>query len=350
MAASYSTGVSSSPTNLIQTLVTWLQAQGWAVNFSEQAPDEPGWEAHLNKGGIYVHMRAAEDERIWVRTINDPPPHVYYDRGQGWGIGLYLSDDYDNELRWYEQGARPLRVDTLPDSSLGCGLNLPSGPVAAYHFFDDGNDHITVVVEKTPGLFVHMGWGPSLVKTGYSSDYWHFYASTSFYNNTYKLGEDEPGVSFTAAAPMAHSVKANLSSGQYCLPVSFVRVDAAVFTPRWLSSAALNSYLYGYTGRYLRHSLNQSGTTSASLAIGKFPNYEHFQDQDRAHQTAFTGALLLPLHCFCERLTARYSPIGYPPTVFFCSAVGHGWAPGEVYQVGGLDYMVFPNFAVRKAA
>ena len=44
----------------------------------------------------------------------------------------------------------------------GCGMNLPQGQISAYHFFDDGNDHITVVVERAAGIFCHMGWGPSL--------------------------------------------------------------------------------------------------------------------------------------------------------------------------------------------
>ena len=47
MAASYQTGIASSPTNLLQTLVAWLMAQGWTVNQSEQ--EGTGWRAHLVK-------------------------------------------------------------------------------------------------------------------------------------------------------------------------------------------------------------------------------------------------------------------------------------------------------------
>ena len=46
----------------------------------------------------------------------------------------------------------------------------------------------------------------------------------------------------------------------------------------------------------------------------------------------------------------RWAPIGYPPTVFWTEAVGHGYSAGDVYQLGGQDYMLFPFFAVRKAA
>ena len=46
----------------------------------------------------------------------------------------------------------------------------------------------------------------------------------------------------------------------------------------------------------------------------------------------------------------RWAPMGYPPNVFWCEGVGAGYAAREILQVGGLDYMLFPGFAVRKAA
>ena len=36
MPAAYETGISSSPTNLLQSLVSWLTAQGWTLDL------EPG--------------------------------------------------------------------------------------------------------------------------------------------------------------------------------------------------------------------------------------------------------------------------------------------------------------------
>ena len=81
MAASYQTGVSSSPTNLLQTLVAWLAGQGWTVNQSEQ--DGAGWRAHLQKpGSLNVNLRAAHNERIWPKGGGG-----YHDLGNG-GYGI----------------------------------------------------------------------------------------------------------------------------------------------------------------------------------------------------------------------------------------------------------------------
>ena len=139
MAAAYQTGVSSSPTNLLQTLVTWLVAQGWTSDSS--ASDGSGWRAHLHKSGVYVNMRAAANESIWPKT----PGSGNWDSGAGYGIGLYLGDGYSGAAAWSQQSGRPLRID---GSVSGCGINLPSGSVAAYHFFDDGADNITIVVGR----------------------------------------------------------------------------------------------------------------------------------------------------------------------------------------------------------
>jgi hypothetical protein len=102
-----------------------------------------------------------------------------------------------------------------------------------------------------------------------------------------------------------------------------------------------------YTGRPMRCALDL--TAGSTFSGGLHPNYSLIEAL--VHQTAFSGALLLPLHCFV--LTdpgARYAPLGYPASMFYCTAVGHGFSGGDVYQVGGLDYMLFPYFAVRKAA
>jgi hypothetical protein len=62
MAASYQTGISSSPTNLLQTLVTWLTNQGWTMDMSQA--DGSGWRAHLHKSGVYVNLRSAMNEDL----------------------------------------------------------------------------------------------------------------------------------------------------------------------------------------------------------------------------------------------------------------------------------------------
>jgi hypothetical protein len=328
VAASYATGTAISPTDLLQKLVAWLVAQGWTQNMSQA--DGGGWRAHLSKNGQYVNLRA---------IVNSATAWTYQSGTVGYGIGFYLGDGFSSGSAWNAQSGAPLSSGT--SNVVGAGMFLPSGAISAYHFFDNGSDHVTVVVERTFGNCAHMGWGPSLVKTGYTSDCWYFYGSSSSYYNVYCPTSPVPGYDQSAAAPMAP----NLSYGGGMFANAFVRVDATEFSYRWVGLTINSGTSTGYTGRSALNSLNASGSTTYMTefpAIGLMAS--------RAWQTAFPGALLLPLHCFLRSLNARWIPLGYPPTVFYCGAVGHGFESGDIYTVGGVNYMLFPGFVVLKAA
>lgn len=329
MAAAYQTGTASGPNDLLQKLVTWLVAQGWTQNMS--AAVGASWRAHLSKGGQFVNLRS---------FVNEHADWAYHVATNGYGIGLYLGDGYDGGVAWNLQSGGPLYTGST--ARVGMGMRLPSGAVSAYHFFDDGADHITVVVERTPANCVHIGWGPSLAKTGYTADFWYFYGSSPSYYSAADSSSSNPGADLTAAAPLAHAYYIT----SYPLPAGYVRVDASLVTARWVTvTDSLGTTTSGYTGAAAHNALDATGHVSRMSEIPCIGLM-----QQRAWQTAFAGALLLPLHLFLLRSTARWMPIGYPPTVFFCGAVGHGFASGEVYAVGGVDYMLFPGFAVKKAA
>ena len=146
MPAAYETGISSSPTNLLQSLVSWLAAQGWTLDLSQA--DASGWRAHLHKSGLYREPPGGHEREDLDQV----------DRGLGPQPGLrdrlYLGDGHDGGASWVEQPGRPLRTDGPPSTS-GCGMNLPAGSVAGYHFFDDGLDNVIVVVRRAPGLRPH---------------------------------------------------------------------------------------------------------------------------------------------------------------------------------------------------
>lgn len=343
MAASYETGISSSPTNLLQTLVSWLVGQGWTSDMSQA--DGSGWRAHLHKGSLYVNLRAAENERIW------PAASGYHDRGDGgYGIGIYLGTGFDSGAAWHLQASRPERSD---GTTAGCGMNLPSGAVAGYHLFDDGADNITVVVERSPGIFCHMGWGPALGAAGQPEAFWYFHGSSSAYRNTDDaVGQNRRGITLTAWPPCSHGdedpASSGGSSGDQVHSQTFVRVDATTFAGRWVGDGNHVSLGYGYVGRFLRDALNLNPASAGACGEGDFPGYRYVLD--RVHQTAYAGALLMPLHVYVETSTGRYAPAGHHPSVYWCTAVGHGFAAKTVYQVGGVDYMLFPHFAVLKGA
>jgi hypothetical protein len=345
MAAAYSTGISTSPTNLLQTLVTWLVGQGWAQDAS--AGEGSGWRAHLHKSGLYVNFRAASNERIW------PGVTGYHDRGSGgYGIGLYLGTGYSGASAWHLQAGMPTRTD---GSTLGCGINLPSGSVSGYYLFDDGLDNITVVVQRSPGVFCYMGFGPTMVNLGLPENFPYFFGSSSAYMNVYggSLLTDSHGVNVTAFCPMSHGDVEPADQGAYLITgapaTGLVKVDATTWVNRWAANCDYPHPELGYTGRFLRCALNDNALNLGQCDEGKFPGYRFLRG--RVHQAAFAGALILPVHCYVWIETGgRWAPAGYLPTVSWCDAVGHGYSAAAVYQVGGVNYSLFPGFAVLKAA
>jgi hypothetical protein len=343
MPAGYSTGVASSPVNLLQTLVTWLVTQGFTQEHS--ASEGGGWAAALSMGGIYAVFRAAMNEEIWPKAAGGS-----HDSGTGgYGIGFYLADGWDGGESWFEQSGRPVR--SPEGSTCGVGMNLPSGAIAGYHFFHDGDGNVVVVVEREPGVFAHLGWGPDLPGGGNPEAFPYFFGSSPAYMNTDPDPlNDRAGVTITAYPPMCQGDRDKGSLGEVTTDVhasGYVRVDAVSFAPRWVGNCEEDNDGYGWTGRFLRCALTL-GEAVGQLEADEYPDYQYWGS--RVHQAAYVGSTLLPLHLFLETAAARWAPIGYLPTVFWCEAVGHGYAKGQVYQVGGQDYMVFPRFAVRKDA
>lgn len=339
MAAAYSTGTATGPTDLLQKLVTFLTGQGWTNDSSVSYGS--GWRAHLHKGSQYVHLRAFVNEAANIATGWGSSRAS---STAGYGIGLYLGTGYNGANAWNNQAGAPVDTSGSP-GPVGAGMYLTSGAIGAYFFFDDGNDHITVVADRGSGLYSHMGWGPSMSKVGFTNDYWYFYGSAPHWYNVAGASNANPGLQLTAGAPMSHSFADTGNFHATC----FVRVDAAIYSAQWIGFTDLTTatVVYGYTGRTGRCALN-SQLTYAPANIAEYPSVT--KAIGRAWQSAFAGALLLPLHCFAQSVAARWIPIGYPPTVFACAGVGHGFTAATVYAVGGLNYMLFPNFAVRKAA
>lgn len=352
MAAAYATGTFTSPVNLLQTFVSWLVAQGYVVDLS--AADGSGWRAHLHKGpgavAKYINMRAAMSEQIWPAD-----PTGFHDKTGGYGIGAYLGTGYSGAVGWAAQVGGPLRVE---GTTIGAGMNLPAGSGAGYYFFDDGQDNIAVFVERAPGIFCHLYWGRRMAGSGLPEDFQYFGASSSAYRNTDSsaLGVDRAGINVTAWPPMSHGdvdprSESSGPSGSYVHSTAFVRVDAATFSGRWIGNGTKDSETFGYTGRFMRCALNKNPTTIATgeCEEGAFPGYQYMLQ--RAHQSAYAGALLLPLHCYVRTDPGgRYASVGYPYSLYWCEAVGNGYQAKDIYSVGGYDYMLFPGFAVWKAA
>jgi hypothetical protein len=335
---SYATGVPTSPTDLLQQLDTFLAANGWTSDKS--AAEGFGWGAHLHKGSTYVHLKAIEAEAGFVSE----------QVSNGYALLLYLSDAFDTGQTWVNQPGNRA-TEAANSNAIGAGMNLAAGPFSNYYFFTDGtNDNVVVVVEKTPGLYVHIAWGTSLKKAGAWTGGMYFHGSASGYLAPYQTSPaNQPGFTKTTDCPGC----VNDVSGYPC---GLVLCDVDTWTGKWVSIGDITAG-FAYTGRNGTSSVIGQYTPSASIpryAASPFSAFTNPQPFQFAQTSVLDGrANLLPVNWFAGRdgatgSTGGFSLIGSLPMIFSSTGVGSGFLPASDYVIGSDTYTIFPNFAVLK--
>jgi hypothetical protein len=331
---SYQSGSAATSTDLLQQLVTWLVSIGW--NQDRSATEGAGWTATLDKSGNFVNLRAVENEAsIW---------HLD-DAQAGYGINMYLGTGYNGSNPWNNQAGGPLGSSTYP---VGVGMQLSAGPFSNYYFFGDATgDNVVVVVEKTPGLFVYIGWGLSIQKAGSFTGGPYFFGTSSGYYMTYPFaGAGIPGLTSTSNCPFINRDPVGACCG-------FVRADVDSYTGKWVSifnGTASSPNDQGYGGKQGDSSARGSNNTS----LPNFPVYGYSSAPhsfDLNQTSELDGrANLLPLILWALRdgTTTGFSMLGTVPNVFYANAVGNGFSNADEYVLGSTTYKLFPNFAVVK--
>jgi hypothetical protein len=329
----YQTGSASSSTDLIQKLITFLVANGWTQDRS--ASEGSGWTVTAHLGGQYVNLRACENETSpWQSGLGI----------NHYGVHMYAGTGYNGSNPWNAQTGGPTGASTNP---IGVGIQLTAGPFSNYYFFcDSGGDNVTVVVEKTPGLFLHLGWGATFQKAGSWTGGAYFYGSDSgFYTSDTGLGANIPGFTSTTDCP---GVSRDGIGGGVC----FVRADVDSFTGKWIGicSSSIGAD-QGYTGKGGDTSVRGFNITGTQF----FPVYSYDTGISYEFQNEQTSALdgranLLPVLLWALRdsTATGFSLLGSLPNVFFTNAVGNGFSNADEYTIGPDTYKLFPNFAVLK--
>jgi hypothetical protein len=324
----YENDTATDPVDLLKKLVTFLAANGWTTDYSDDdthgnsGHTSHGWRAHLHRSGVYVNLRAMNNEQVHP-----------FQPSNGYGMCVFLGTGYNaaSTNEWFEEPGGP--IGTGDTKVVGSAMNLPSGAIAGYHFFaNDSGDNIVVVVEKSGGLFVHIGWGLSIDTAGSITGGQYFFGSSSIYS-AYDTAAFYEGHGLTARMPM--------SAGNYTDSISFVKCDVDTFTGKWLSGGSNTSGTLGYTGKIFNCAF-----PSSSGPANEVPNYYNFSDR----QTSVLNSManLLPQHVYAQRDGGGYSIIGTVPHIFYTNAVGRGFAAGADYLLGADTYKIFTNFAVRK--
>lgn len=329
----YQAGSATSPIDLLQQLVTWLVGLGWTQDRS--AVEGSGWTASLHNHGNYVHLRAAFNETtVWQ----------FQNGALHFGLHMYTGTGFSSGQPFNNQTIG-CPTANLAGNPIGVGIHLSAGPFSNYYFFADAAaDNIVVVVEKTPGLYVHLGWGLSLSKAGaYTGGAYFFGSSSGFYADFGSSPANTPGYTSTSDCPFV-----NLDQvGGGC---AFVRADVDSFTGKWIGITNSLGPQQGYTGKSGDSSVRG---TNGSMKVN-FPVYSYsqvsyqFQYEQTSQQDG--RANLLPIFPWVNRdgAASAFTLLGSVPFVFWTNAVGHGFSNADEYSLGPTTYKLFPNFAVVK--
>lgn len=328
----YQTGSASSSTDLLQKLNTFLVANGWTSDRS--ATEGSGWTVTAHLGSNFVNLRA---------TVNETSP---WQNGLGvthYGLHMYLGTGYNSGNPWNAQAGAPIGSSSNP---VGVGMQLSAGPFSNYYFFcDPSGDNVVVVCEKTPGLFVHLGWGATFNKAGsYTGGAYFFGSSSGFYTSDTFTGANVPGYTTTSDCP---GVDTDAVGGCPC----FVRADVDSFTGKWIG-------IFNTTSGPDQGSTGKRGETSVKQRDNNLlPNYPvyanaqanyQFQYEQTSQQDSRANLLPILLWVLRDSTTTGYSLLGSIPNVFWSNGVGHGFSNADEYVIGSDTYKMFPNFAVLK--
>lgn len=323
MAANYSgPGTATDPVDLLKNkILAWLLAQGWTQDMSQV--DGSGWRVHVHKGSLYVHLRAFVNEStVWASGMTSA----------GYGIALYCGSGFNGAVAWNLQAGGPLGNGT--SNNVGVGIQLPAGAVTTTHFFDDGSDNIEIVVERSAGVYGHLGWGKA-AQPGAGTAQPYFLGSLCGYY--IPIASAVPGATLTAFCPGGQSDALGCTAG-------FIKTDVDSFTGKWLGfNNQTTAGFQGYTGKnaFSVVPANQNPVTGIPGLAALI---------SRATSSLNQQPNLLPIQIHAARDAGGYSPIATIPSVFFANATAHGFAAGSVYAIGGTNYMLFPYFAVVKGS
>ena len=330
---SFQSGSATGPVDLLQQLATWLVGIGWTQD--RNAVEGSGWTFSGHKSGNYAHLRATVNEAsVWQHEFGSP----------GYVLNLYLGTGFSSGSLWNAQAGAPIGSASNP---IGVAMHLSAGPFSNYYFFaDSGGDNVVVVVEKTPGLYVHLGWGNSLVKAGSWTGGPYFFGSTAGYYSAYpSAGANTPGFTSTSDCPFPHTEGIGGGCG-------FVRADVDSFTGNWIGICGGSVGAdQGFTGKRGDPSTPSSGSGSQATSIIQFLQVGSSTDMSQCTTSSLDGrANLLPILLWALRdgTSTGFSLLGSPPFIFYSNGVGHGFANAEEYTIGPTTYKMFPNFAVVK--
>lgn len=302
----YQTGTATGVNDLLDKLVTFINANGWTQD--SYATEGTGKRYHGHKGTMYVNFRAFNVE-------NAPSSGVLQDGGNVGisSISFNAGTGYSGASAWYNQAGATVNSS---GGARSIGINAITGAIPSYHFFaHNSGAQITVVVEYTAGKFQRFGFG-TLSKYEAFTGGEYIYASNNGLNNSVS----SPAYGFFRGT---HNGSETSNMGSV---YAAIKVDVDSETG-WHFNPQCN---YGAARRSLKD-LNNIWAYAAGMEVQ--PN------------TTNSLAVFFPVIAYINRSTSDttgtgVSPLGELPKVFYCCI--QNFVPGQQITLGSTNYRVFP--------
>lgn len=310
---SFASGPAASPVALLDAFVAFLNAAGWTQD--AYIADGSGKRYHAHKGTKYIHLRSYINEgqaQLGTSFIVNKS-----------GIAVAGSTGYSGTIpAWYAQAGVPVGFGLGTDTALTGVMSLPAGAITnAWMFADATGDCCVLVALNSFGVYTYIYFG-DIVKVQAWTGGMYFGASrprTAAYGGNDTIESGPPGE--------YGLLRANVDS----FVNLWVNTDQTVDTGKKMLSTTRN--------------INQNEDF-----LGQHIGYGSLRKRSRS--VATDGLLLLPTLWSVERDFAGarsgggFSMAGRIPDVFQTTSTFV--APGSTFSIGSDDYVVFPQFAVRK--
>ena len=334
----YKTGDALDTNAFLQELVSWLSDLGWTAHMNQA--DGTGWRAHLSKNGMFVNLLIINgNTNPWEHALSSAMPTP---AANGF-LHFYAGGGYDGGVNWNAQPGGP--KGNGQTYTIGYSVPLGATGVESYAFYSDAEDNICVVFKSQPVdavIYSNFGWG-RIEKSGEYPGGEYFFAPVSGRGMLYAISTTSIssfGARLTAHCPCAFDGGAGGNeSVQF-----FLRADVDSFTDKWLSSSR-NTNAQNYTGKNAVSSAPGLNIPPADIA-------SYAGTWRRTVTEATMAVALLPLMLWAPRDAGGYSLMGAVPGIYPTDAASDTRAgavePGTVIQYGEDEYVLYPNFAVKR--
>lgn len=321
---SYLAGPATSPVTLLDSLVTFLQAAGWTQD--AYTAEGTGKRAHLHKGAKFVHFRS---------FINESSNYLGTGGTAASGIAMTMSTAYNGAGTWYDQPNAPVQFGAAaPANNWTAVMPLPAGAIQNFWMFANAaGDNVWLVALKQSGVYTYLGFGDLIKPQAWTGGFWFCGTRQSFNNDGAVAGA---GVTTESHPPM--SIR------------GFLKADVDSWTTKWNNlTNAISSFGSATIGKRVQSTMYSVPGSNINVP-GDHINYGALAI--RASNVRTGALVLLPALLLIERdfggaiSGGGWSIAGQVPDLFQTTITG--FVPGAQYTIGTDQYIVFPEFAIRK--